>query len=75
MGTVLTRRLLPSLLVLPLTVGIARAADPLPSWRDTAPKPAIVAFVEQVTREGSRGGKRGSLEGGVPVGAAAPAHE
>ena len=29
------------------------AADPLPSWNDTAPKKAIVAFVEQVTREGS----------------------
>src|SRR5436853_6978302 len=31
----------------------ARAADPLPSWNDTAPKKAIVAFVEKVTREGS----------------------
>ena len=29
------------------------AADPLPSWNDTAPKQAIVAFVEKVTREGS----------------------
>lgn len=28
-------------------------ADPLPSWNDTAPKKAIVAFVEKVTREGS----------------------
>ncbi len=28
------------------------AADPLPSWNDTAPKKAIVAFVEKVTREG-----------------------
>jgi hypothetical protein len=27
--------------------------DPLPSWNDTAPKKAIVAFVEQVTKEGS----------------------
>ncbi len=27
--------------------------DPLPSWNDTAPKKAISAFVEQVTREGS----------------------
>ncbi|SOC44068.1 phosphoserine phosphatase [Rhizobium subbaraonis] len=26
-------------------------ADPLPSWSDTAPKKAIVAFVERVTRE------------------------
>ena len=29
------------------------AQDPLPSWNDTAPKKAIVAFVEKVTREGS----------------------
>ena len=27
--------------------------DPLPSWNDTAPKTAIVAFVEKVTKEGS----------------------
>ena len=27
--------------------------DPLPSWNDTAPKAAIVAFVEKVTKEGS----------------------
>jgi len=27
--------------------------DPLPSWNDSAPKKAIVAFVEKVTREGS----------------------
>jgi hypothetical protein len=29
------------------------AADPLPSWHDTAPKKAIVAFVEKVTKPGS----------------------
>jgi len=29
------------------------ASDPLPSWNDTLPKRAIVAFVERVTREGS----------------------
>jgi len=29
------------------------AQDPLPSWSDTAPKKAIVAFVEKVTKEGS----------------------
>jgi len=29
------------------------AQDPLPSWNDTAPKKAIVAFVEKVTKEGS----------------------
>jgi phosphoglycolate phosphatase-like HAD superfamily hydrolase len=30
-----------------------RGAEPLPSWNDTAPKQAIVAFVDKVTREGS----------------------
>jgi phosphoglycolate phosphatase-like HAD superfamily hydrolase len=29
------------------------AQEPLPSWNDTAPKKAIVAFVERVTKEGS----------------------
>ena len=29
------------------------AADPLPAWHDTGSKPAIVAFVQKVTREGS----------------------
>jgi FMN phosphatase YigB (HAD superfamily) len=29
------------------------AQDPLPSWSDTGPKKAIVAFVERVTREGA----------------------
>jgi len=29
------------------------AVDPLPSWNDTAPKKAIIAFVEKVTKEGS----------------------
>jgi hypothetical protein len=27
--------------------------DPLPSWNDTGPKKAIVAFVEKITKEGS----------------------
>jgi hypothetical protein len=31
----------------------ARAADALPSWNDTGPKQAIVAFVEKVTKPGS----------------------
>jgi phosphoglycolate phosphatase-like HAD superfamily hydrolase len=31
----------------------ALADDPLPSWDNTAPKKAIVAFVEKVTKEGS----------------------
>jgi hypothetical protein len=29
------------------------AADPLPSWNDTASKKAITAFVEKVRKEGS----------------------
>ena len=29
------------------------AADPLPSWNDTAPKQAIIAFVEKVTKDAS----------------------
>ena len=32
---------------------IAQAADPLPSWNDTAAKKAIVAFVEGVSKAGS----------------------
>lgn len=31
----------------------ARAADPLSSWNDTAPKQAIISFVEKVTKEDS----------------------
>jgi len=41
------------LLSLLIFTNAALAADPLPSWNDTAPKKAIVAFIEQVTREGS----------------------
>jgi phosphoglycolate phosphatase-like HAD superfamily hydrolase len=40
------------LLILALCSLIA-AADPLPSWNHTAPRQAIVAFVEKVTKEGS----------------------
>jgi len=32
----------------------AFAHDPLPSWNDSAPKKAIVAFVDKVTKEGSQ---------------------
>ncbi len=32
--------------------GAHAQTDPLPSWNDTAPKKAIVAFVEKVTKEG-----------------------
>jgi hypothetical protein len=35
------------------SVPLVAAADPLPSWNDTAPKKAIVAFVERVTKQGS----------------------
>ncbi len=50
----LTRRVIlaaaAALLVAPLAIA---QTDPLPSWNDTAPKAAIVAFVEKVTKEGS----------------------
>ena len=36
-----------------LLVPAAFAVDPLPSWNATAPKQAIVTFVERVTKEGS----------------------
>ena len=37
-----------------LGVSLAAAADPLPSWnQDSAPRKALVAFVEKVTQEGS----------------------
>jgi hypothetical protein len=48
-----------SLFALTLTLGIcaddafAQVKEPLPSWNDTMPKKAIVAFVEKVTKEGS----------------------
>ncbi len=42
-----------SLLVLLFLANVAFAADPLPSWNDTASKKNIITFVEQVTREGS----------------------
>lgn len=44
------------MLVLTLLAFITRpatAADPLPSWHDGAAKSSVVAFVEQVTREGT----------------------
>jgi hypothetical protein len=40
------------MLALP-TSSWAQISDPLPSWNDTAPKKAIEAFVEKVTKEGS----------------------
>jgi hypothetical protein len=41
------------LFVLLLLTNVAFAADPLPSWNDTATKKSIVTFVEKVTKEGS----------------------
>ena len=41
------------LFVLLLLTNVAFAADPLPSWNNTAAKKAIVTFVEKVTGEGS----------------------
>ena len=45
--------LIKNLLALMLLTNVACAADSLPSWNDTAPKKAIVTFVEKVTKEGS----------------------
>src|SRR5262245_53714571 len=41
--------------IIAIAIGIrtASAADPLPSWNDTASKKAIITFVEKVTRKGS----------------------
>jgi phosphoglycolate phosphatase-like HAD superfamily hydrolase len=49
----MNRRLLRVFLPLLLLTRAAHAGDPLPSWNDNAPKQAIVAFVEKVTRQGS----------------------
>src|SRR5438067_11423690 len=55
MKTPRVRNLLAAALVgaLAFTTTSAHAADALPSWNDTAPKKAIIAFVEKVTKEGS----------------------
>jgi phosphoserine phosphatase len=44
---------LTTLIAIALLTVAASAADPLPSWNDTAPKQAITSFVEKVTKEGS----------------------
>jgi hypothetical protein len=41
------------MLALLLLANTVFAADPLPSWNDTAPKQAIVAFVEKATKPDS----------------------
>lgn len=40
-------------LVVATVASLVRATDPLPSWNNTAPKKAIVAFVGKVTSKGS----------------------
>ncbi len=47
------RFLMKSLLAVTLLANTTFAADPMPSWNDTAPKKAIIAFVDKVTKEGS----------------------
>ena len=43
-------------ITLVLAIGAAaQAADPLPSWNDGPAKQAIIAFVEEVTKEGGSG--------------------
>jgi phosphoglycolate phosphatase-like HAD superfamily hydrolase len=42
-----------SLLLLGLLASPHTLADPLPSWNDTAPKQAVIAFIEKTTKEGS----------------------
>jgi phosphoglycolate phosphatase-like HAD superfamily hydrolase len=42
-----------SLVALLLLVNAAFAADPLPSWNETGPKQAIIAFVDKVTTPGT----------------------
>jgi len=39
-------------IVVTLVAASVRAADSLPSWNDTAPKQAIIAFVEKTTKAG-----------------------
>ena len=46
-------RLLVSICGVATSAIAAFAADPLPSWNDTAAKQAIVEFVEKVTKQGS----------------------
>jgi steroid 5-alpha reductase family enzyme len=36
-----------------IAMSASAQSDPLPSWNDTAPKSAIVSFVEKVSKQGS----------------------
>jgi phosphoserine phosphatase len=47
------RPTIPAFLALFLPHLAMAETDPLPSWNDTTPKKAIIAFVEKVTKEGS----------------------
>jgi hypothetical protein len=49
----LVKIIVPSLAIILASFTTLQAQDPLPSWNDTAPKKAIVAFVEKVTKTGS----------------------
>jgi hypothetical protein len=42
-----------ALVFAPCSASTLKVQDPLPSWNDTAPKKAMIAFVEKVTKEGS----------------------
>jgi hypothetical protein len=44
---------LTTLIASALLAGSASAADPLPSWNDTAPKKNLITFVEKVSKEGT----------------------
>jgi len=55
MKTTCTKNLFAAVLfcAVTFTTTVSRAADPLPSWNDGAAKKSIVAFVKNVTKEGS----------------------
>src|SRR5689334_24809249 len=53
MNRAFPKTLTTAMLLIGLVAGVARAADPLPSWNDGVNKKAIVEFVEKVTKEGS----------------------
>jgi phosphoserine phosphatase len=47
------KSLLAFALAMPMPPRASAANDPLPSWNDSPPKKAIIAFVEQVTKPGA----------------------
>jgi phosphoglycolate phosphatase-like HAD superfamily hydrolase len=48
-----TRLMAVCMLATSMFINVANADDPLPSWNDGAAKSAIMAFVEQVTKDGT----------------------